>query len=342
MNKNNTLFPIVATILIVMAMVSSAAASGETDVQVRIIPIPPNINDATLKNLDGVNVSTIDVNREYKVVFCILDKNGIDDIESIHVKLFYAGDGNYVPQEFNKRCMYEVVWENTTQGTWYSTPSGYLGNTRSVKTLSPSLFEFSFPFILDKVAIPTGSENTWKVEIEVDDTSGLADTLNDISFDVNDYIEWSGIPAQIDLTSANNEPESQWTLDSTLSIQTCITSNTEVNVLFKANDFSMDDISIDASSYFDIKANSSPSGGSVTVDFSSPNSVPSELTKIYQDAYSEQCGLNPSVEGYIDCNTTIVSFLIDVSSGKTVPCVPAGSYMSTWIFSIERGDGCTL
>lgn len=317
--------------------------SEEVETYVQILPFTPNLGEVRLTDLDGNVVGDVDVAREYLVSFDLLDKNGIYDISSVHVRIYYAGSGGLIPSSPDKRCSYEVVWENNgSSGTWQSYPAGYLGAHTSFKKLSPCLFEYCFPFVLDKVSVPSGSENTWRVEVRVEDSSGLECTYDDLFFDVNDYIEWTGVPSQINLSSIDSEPESPWTLDSPISILTCITSNTQVNVNFKANALEFNDIMIDPCSYFTICAGVCPIGGSIVGGYEDEKPVSSELTSIYQGVFSSSCTLNPSVDGYIDCQNGLVSFAIDLQAGKQVPYVPAGTYLSSWTFSIERGSGITL
>jgi len=328
--------------LLVAIILPSTITSDEMDVNIIIAPVIPAIESPTLTDLDDNIVTDLDVGREYKVNFEILEKNGIEDIVSVNVKLYYAGDGSLGPSEHDKRCSYEITWENVGNGSWQSYPSGYLGTNTHFRMFSPCLFEFSFPFILDKVAIPTGSENTWMVEITVIDEHGYYDIDQDIHFDVNDYIEWNGIPSQIDLSPENGEPESPWTLSSSINIQTSITSNTEVDVYFQSNPVTKNGLMIDPVEYFTIRAMNDPTGGSIANGYEVDKAVPSDNTRIYQGVYSTPCGLNPSVDGYVDHDGGLVSFRIDVQDDKSVPHLQGGTYLSSWVFSIERGQGTTL
>jgi len=317
------------------------SASEEVDVSVNILSVIPLIGDPTITNTEGSVVSTLDVSREYRVNFDIIERNGIDDLVSVSVSLFYAGDGTLAPAAPNERSSYEIVWDNVGMGTWSSYPSGHLGSNTYFKKLSPCRFEFGFPFILDKIAVPSGNENAWKARIEVLDSFGHTSSYDDLLFDVNDYVEWSGIPTQIDLTPLDNEPESEWVLGSPIMIQTIVTSNTDIDVFFQANEMNMDGTTFDPNEYFTICAASVPTGGSIALGYDIDKNVPLTMTKIYQGAYSTQCSLNPSVDGYVDHESGLVSFRIDVQDSKSVPYILGGNYTSSWYFSINRAQGIT-
>ncbi len=318
------------------------ASTEDVDVSVRILPMIPVISNPTLTDVEGEAVASLDVAKEYMVNFELMEKNGIEDIVSVSVSVFYAGSGALEPSLPDKRSSYQIVWENTGGGVWHSYPGGHLGTNTSFKSISKCLFEFSFPFILDKVSLPSGNVNTWKARIEVLDSSGYTGIYEDILFDVNDYVEWNGIPTQIDLTPIDNEPESPWVLNNPITIQTYIISNTEVDVYFRADDISLGDASIDPNSFFTICATNSPLGGSIAYGYDTGKNVPKSSTRIYEGAYSSGCTLNPSVDGYVDNDGGLVRFVIDVQDGKNVPCVPGGTYTASWYFSIGRGEGITL
>lgn len=318
------------------------AAGSDVSTSAGINPMTPLINQVVLTDTDNNPVSAIDVNREYYLTIHILEKNGMDDITSISASVMYAGEGSYMPQSIDKRCMYNFIWTNNATQCWESVPSGYLFTDSCLAVEeTPYMSAITFAFRFDKVAMPSGPINTWAVEVDVEDRIGLTSDFDSFFFDVNDYVEMGGLPSALNLSSANMDPEEAWILQSPLDVGATITSNTEVTIYFYAQDLCLDNISIDAGSFFSVDVSNCIAGGLINSQYVGGNPVPEESTPLYTDAFDFSCSLDPSVEGYSDNCTTLLDVTIDVLEGKNVPNIPAGEYTGTWTFSIERGTGTT-
>jgi hypothetical protein len=324
-----------------LALPAIMAESNDVTTSVQVGAFEPTIESITIEDEMGNPQTSLDVNREYYVVVSFIEKNGLQDLESVSVDLFYAGNGTYEPTSYDKRCKYTLTWSSATND-WTSQPSGYVNaSNSSIVATSPSVIEATFAFTLDKVAMPTSMQNTWTAAATVYDSYGMLSTDLTTTFDVNDYIEWSGLPGSISLGSSDLTPETDWTLDAPIVVTPTITSNTHITVSFEATDLVNGDASIDATSYLSVQASSTPPGGTVATGYDSPHPVPETTTPVFEDIYATVCTLDPSVTGYTDNDASVVAFSMDILQGSTVPCLPAGTYSGACTFTFERGSGST-
>ncbi len=326
-----------------LAMPMLYAESGNITATAQINPIAPGINSIAILDTNHDVCTTLDVNKEYFLKVSIIEKNGMQDINSITANIYYAKDGMFQPAGIDKRSNYVFVWNNSQSGgTWGCTPGGYLNEAACTYEIeSPYITSFFFVFKLDKTAMPSGQQKTWKAVVNIIDTASLNSTSESFLFDVNDYIEWSGIPAEVNLTTTGLDPESTWDLTSPISINATVISNTEVTTCFQASNLQLGSSLIEADNYFIIQATSILTGGTIVNDYLIAHPVPMTKTAIYIGVYDTQCLLDPSVKGYSEGNIPLISFIVDAAEGKLVPNIPAGTYVATWTFSLERGEGAT-
>ncbi|HHN82075.1 MAG TPA: hypothetical protein ENN11_05605 [Methanomicrobia archaeon] len=339
--KTYTAAGLMVCVLMAMAMPSMMADSNDVTTSVQVGAFEPSIETVVIEDDSGMTQSSLDVNREYYVVASFVEKNGLQDLDYVSVDLYFSGNGTIEPSTHDKRCNYTLTWSKAT-GDWTSQPAGYINpSNSSIVATAPSVIEATFAFSLDKVAMPSGMQNAWTAGVTVCDSYGLLNTDLTTSFDVNDYIEWSGLPSSVALGSSELVPEESWTLDAPIVVTPTITANTHITVSFEATDLVNGDASIDASSYISAQAATTPAGGTVAAGYDTPQPVPESTTPFFEDVYATACTLDPSVSGYTDNDDTMISFSVDILQGSTVPCLPAGTYAGACTFTFERGSGST-
>ena len=306
-----------------------------------INPYAPSFEYVEITDTELSISSHLDVDREYYLHVHSIDKNGITDIASLVCTLFFAGDGSLSAGATDTRSCYTLTY-TYANGTanWTSAPAGHLVEGDCSATPDGYRSRFIFAFSLGKIAIPSGDTNTWKVSVTIMDRSGQTTTYADLPFDVNDYIEWSGVPSTLELSSTCMDPESPWTLPQSQPVQAVVTSNVPVSVLFCGADlmYGADAIACET---FTLETVATPAGGTVNTAYAIPGAIPTESVTLVDTAYGTACMLDPSLAGYCNSSAGIASFVIDAATGATVPYVPAGTYSAVWTFTLERGAGVT-
>ena len=334
---------ILLALMLVLCILPSVQASDESVSASAIInPVAPSINYVEITDTSLVISRHLDVDREYYLHVHSIDKNGLNDIASVVCTLYFAKDGTLEAGAPSKRSSYTLSYTfDGTDAQWESVPAGYSIPATSSATPEGCLSRFIFAFKVDKTAMPSGTTNTWYASIVVTDTAGNTTQYDPLPFDVNEYIEWSGIPTELQLSSTCMDPESTWEISTPPSINATVTSNVPVSVIFEAEDLTYG-ANVIGCELFSVEVDATYSGGAVNPLYDqTPHSIDEGQLSLMQDMYGTACSLDPAIGGYNDGATGMVACTIDAASGAVVPYVPAGMYCATWTFTIERGTGIT-
>ncbi len=340
---NTKIRAILLALMVVLCVLPSVQASDESvSASATVNPTAPSIHYVEITDTSLVISRHLDVDREYYLHVHSIDKNGLNDITSVICTLYFAQDGTMPAGTESRRSCYTLSYAfDGTQATWGSVPAGYVSSSTSSATPEGYLSKFIFAFSLDKTAIPSGATNTWYASIVVTDTSCNTTQYDLLPFDVNEYIEWSGIPTELHLSSASMDPESPWDISSPPTITATVTSNVPITVLFEAEDLAYGP-NVIGCELFSLEVDATYTGGTVNPAYDQiPTGITEGQLSLMQDMYGTPCTLEPALDGYNDASTGLLSCTIDAVAGSVVPYVPAGMYSATWTFTIERGSGIT-